>query len=182
MKPATKNSKKKSPDKKNGPIFQKGDLAVYPTHGIGLIESIETRIINNETHEFYILKVLESGMLIMVPVANVKTVGLRNVIRKKEIASIYRVLGDTKSVPTDTQTWNRRYREYMEKIKTGSLHNVAAVFRDLYLLKNTKTLSFGERKLFDTATSLLLKELSTAKKVNEIVVMTEIEAVFSRGS
>ena len=181
MATAKKNQKKVQPLKDATPCFQKGDLAVYPAHGVGRIESIETRVINNETHEFYMLKVLESSMLIMVPVANVKTVGLRNIIQVEDIAAIYDVLADTQSTPTDTQTWNRRYREYMEKIKTGSLHDVAAVFRDLYLLKSTKDLSFGERKLFDTATSLLVKELSTAKKTDETAVMTEIEAVFSNG-
>ena len=182
MATAKKIPKKNRPAEEKTLSFRKGDLAVYPAHGVGRIESIETRVINNETHEFYMLKVLESSMLIMVPVANVKTVGLRNIIQVEEIDSIYAVLADTKSAPTDMQTWNRRYREYMEKIKTGSLHDVATVFRDLYLLKSSKDLSFGERKLFDTATSLLLKELSTAKKADETVVMTEIEAVFSRAS
>ena len=78
----------------------------------------------------------------------------------------------------DNQTWNRRYREYMEKIKTGSLFDVAEVFRDLYLLKSTKDLSFGERKLFDTAHGLLVKELSTAKNTDEATVISEIESLF----
>jgi CarD family transcriptional regulator len=79
----------------------------------------------------------------------------------------------------DNQTWNRRYREYMDKIKTGSLYEVAEVFRDLSLLKITKDLSFGERKLYDTAHALLIKELSIAKKVDEKAVAAEIEAVFA---
>jgi CarD family transcriptional regulator len=81
--------------------------------------------------------------------------------------------------PIDNQTWNRRYREYMDKIKTGSLYEVAEVFRDLYLLKLTKDLSFGERKLYDTAQILLVKELSTAKKTDEKTVLTEIESLFA---
>jgi CarD family transcriptional regulator len=79
---------------------------------------------------------------------------------------------------TDNQTWNRRYREYMDKIKTGSLYDVAEVFRDLFLLKLTKDLSFGERKLYDTAQILLVRELSTAKKIDEEAVLTEIESLF----
>ena len=78
----------------------------------------------------------------------------------------------------DNQTWNRRYRDYMEKIKTGSLYEVAEVYRDLSLLKHTKDLSFGERKLYDTAQNLLVKELSTAKNKNEKAVTDEIEALF----
>ncbi len=79
----------------------------------------------------------------------------------------------------DNQTWNRRYREYMEKIKTGSLFEVAEVFRDLSLLKLTKDLSFGERKLYDTAQNLLVKELSTAKNKNEKAIVKEIDDLFA---
>ena len=79
----------------------------------------------------------------------------------------------------DNQTWNRRYREYMDKIKTGSLYEVAEVFRDLYLLKTSKDLSFGERKLYDTAQVLLIKELSTAKNTDEKTILSEIEALFA---
>jgi CarD family transcriptional regulator len=78
----------------------------------------------------------------------------------------------------DNQTWNRRYREYMDKIKTGSLYDVAEVFRDLFLLKLTKDLSFGERKLYDTAQVLLVRELSTAKDTDEHTIISEIESLF----
>ena len=78
----------------------------------------------------------------------------------------------------DNQTWNRRYREYMDKIKTGSLYDVAEVFRDLFLLKLNKDLSFGERKLYDTAQILLVRELSTAKKTDEDSILSEIESLF----
>jgi CarD family transcriptional regulator len=79
----------------------------------------------------------------------------------------------------DNQTWNRRYREYMDKIKTGSIYDVAEVFRDLFILKSTKDLSFGERKLLDTARGLLLKELCTAKDKDEKAIMAEIESLFT---
>jgi len=78
----------------------------------------------------------------------------------------------------DNQTWNRRYREYMDKIKTGSLYEVAEVFRDLSILRLTKDLSFGERKLYDTAQGLLVKELSTARNTNEEAIVSEIESLF----
>ncbi len=158
--------------------FKIGDLAVYPAHGVGRIESIESRVINGEPHDFYIMKVLENSMVIMIPTDNVDSVGLRDVIRKEEILKIYDVLKKDRESPADSQTWNRRYREYMDKIKTGSLYDVAEVFRDLYLLRMAKDLSFGERKLFDTATALLLKELSTAMETDEETVMGKIEALF----
>jgi len=158
--------------------FQVGDLAVYPAHGVGRIEAIESRVVNGETHDFYIMKVLENSMVIMIPTWNVDSVGLRDVISEKEIPKIYAVMKSERESPADTQTWNRRYREYMDKIKTGSLYDVAEVFRDLYLLRLTKDLSFGERKLFDTATTLLLRELSTAKNTDEKTIMSEIESLF----
>ncbi|MGD8367940.1 MAG: CarD family transcriptional regulator [Desulfobacterales bacterium] len=158
--------------------FKVGDLAVYPAHGVGRIEAIDSRVINGETHDFYIMKVLENGMVIMIPTDNVESVGLREVIGKDEIPKIFDVLKKDRDSPADSQTWNRRYREYMDKIKTGSLYDVAEVFRDLFLLRLAKDLSFGERKLFDTATALLLKELSTAQGTDESSVMAEIEALF----
>ena len=158
--------------------FQVGDLAVYPAHGVGEIIAIESRVINGEKHDFYIMKVVENGMTIMIPTNNVESVGLRDVIPKKEIPKVYAVMQSKKEANTDNQTWNRRYREYMDKIKTGSLYDVAEVFRDLFLLKLTKDLSFGERKLYDTAQILLVKELSTAKKADEKSVLNEIESLF----
>jgi len=158
--------------------FQVGDLAVYPAHGVGEIIAIESRSISGEKHDFYIMKVIENGMTIMIPTNNVESVGLRDVIPKKEVPKVYAVMQSKKEANTDNQTWNRRYREYMDKIKTGSLYDVAEVFRDLFLLKLTKDLSFGERKLYDTAQILLVRELSTAKKIDEEAVLTEIESLF----
>ena len=158
--------------------FKVGDLAVYPAHGVGEIMAIERRVVNGEKHDFYIMKVIENGMTIMIPTNNVESVGLRNVIHKKEVPKVYAVMQSKKESGTDNQTWNRRYREYMDKIKTGSLYDVAEVFRDLFLLKLTKDLSFGERKLYDTAQILLVKELSTAKRTDEESILTEIESLF----
>lgn len=158
--------------------FQVGDLAVYPAHGVGRIEAIESRDVNGGKHEFYILKIIENGMVIMIPTTNVHSVGLRDVIGKNEIPKVYEVIKKKKDSNSDSQTWNRRYREYMEKIKTGSLYDVAAVFRDLFMLKLTKDLSFGERKLLDTAQGLLLKELSLANDTDEATILSEIEQLF----
>jgi CarD family transcriptional regulator, regulator of rRNA transcription len=162
---------------KNRP-FQVGDLAVYPAHGVGEIKAIESRVVNGERHDFYIMKVLENGMVIMIPISNVESVGLRDIIDKKEIPKVYEIMKFRKDGLPDNQTWNRRYREYMDKIKTGSLYDVAEVFRDLFLLKLTKDLSFGERKLYDTAQVLLVRELSTAKNTDEDTIISEIESLF----
>lgn len=159
--------------------FEIGDLAVYPAHGVGRIESIESRVINGDTHDFYIMKIIDNGMVIMIPTSKVASVGLRAVIGEDEIPGIYSVLSEKREDLQDNQTWNRRYKEYMDKIKTGSLYDVAAVFRDLYLLKMTKDLSFGERKLLDTARNLLLREICTARNKDESQVWPEIESLFN---
>ncbi|MCP4745221.1 MAG: CarD family transcriptional regulator [Desulfobacteraceae bacterium] len=176
----TENSAKENtnPSSQKHIQFKAGDLAVYPAHGVGRIEAIESRVVNGEKHDFYIMKILENSMVIMIPTWNVESVGLRNIISEEDIPKIMDVIGSKKDLTVDNQTWNRRYREYMDKIKTGSLFEVAEVFRDLSLLKSTKDLSFGERKLYDTAHTLLIKELSTAKNTDEKTLANEIESLF----
>jgi len=157
--------------------FSKGDVAVYPAHGVGYIESIESKEINGDTLNFYMMKIVENGMVIMIPTSNVESVGLRELIPETEVPEVYKVMKE-KAHGSDNQTWNRRYREYMDKIKTGSIYDVAEVFRDLFQLKLEKDLSFGERKLLDTARNLLVQELSMAKDVDEKFMMQEIESLF----
>jgi CarD family transcriptional regulator len=158
-------------------MFEIGDLAVYPAHGVGRIEAIETREISGDKQDFYIMKILENNMIIMIPVDNVESVGLRDIIDVGQVSKVYDIM-KKRDIPADNQTWNRRYREYMEKIKTGSVFEVAEVLRDLYLLKVEKDLSFGERKMLDTAQSLLLKELSIAKKTDEGAILSDINTIF----
>jgi CarD family transcriptional regulator len=125
------------------------------------------------------MKILENDMTIMIPTWNVEQVGLRDIIDEKEVFKVYEVMKQRRNSPAETQTWNRRYREYMDKIRTGSLYDVAEVFRDLSLLKLTKDLSFGERKLYDTAQILLVMELSTARNTDEETIISEIELLFA---
>ncbi len=158
-------------------MFKIGDLAVYPAHGVGAIESIESRSISGTTQRFYMIRILETGATIMVPVENAGSVGLRKVVDKKLVPRIYAILKEKRDAPLDNQTWNRRYREYMEKIKSGSVIEVAKVLRDLYLLKSDKDLSFGERKMFNTARSLLIKELSVAKNTKEDKIEKELDSL-----
>jgi CarD family transcriptional regulator len=157
--------------------FKVGDMAVYPGHGVGMIEGVETREIAGTRQTFYVLKILENGMTIMVPTANADSIGMRDVIRRDEVAEIHRVLQE-RDIKLDKQTWNRRYREYMAKIKTGSPYEVARVLRDLYILKGDKNLSFGERKMFDTAKGLLVKELAVARGAPEAEVDAQVSAFF----
>ena len=105
-------------------------------------------------------------------------VGLRGIVANREISKVYKILKE-KTVPSDSQTWNRRYREYMEKIRTGSAFEVAEVLRDLLLLRIGKDLSFGERRMLDMAKGLLVKELSIAQKSPEDRIEKHIEALFA---
>lgn len=157
--------------------FKVGDRAVYPAHGVGMIERIERKEVSGTIMTFYILRILDNDMMIMIPTNNVAGVGLRELITKDKVSKVYQVL-KKKGPVIDTQTWNRRYREYMEKIKTGSVFEIAAVLRDLNLLKTTKTLSFGERRMLDTARTLLVKELALAKGVGEEKIEEELRAIF----
>jgi len=116
-------------------------------------------------------------MKIMVPTQNVENVGLREIIGQKEVPKLYSIL-KKRDIPVDNQTWNRRYREYMDKIKTGSVFEVAEVYRDLLMLKEEKDLSFGERKMLDTARSLLVKEISLAKEVTEKEIEKDLDKIF----
>ncbi len=157
--------------------FAVGDKAIYPARGLAEVTAIEDKEVGGHTQRFYVLKVAETDQTIMVPVGRVADVGLRQVISSDQISDVYDILKE-RDVEIDTQTWNRRYRGYIEKIKTGSVFEVAEVLRDLYLLRNDKTLSFGERRMLDMAKRLLVQELSVAKKVGEDVVEEELEDIF----
>jgi CarD family transcriptional regulator len=156
-------------------VFYEGDMAVYPAHGVGVIKAVETKKIGGIDQSFYILEILDNSMRIMIPTASSKNVGLRAIVGKNEVSNVFDILAD-RSVSLGTQTWNRRY---MEKIKTGSVHEVAVVLRDLFLLSVDKDLSYGERKMLDTAKNLLVKELSLAQNTEEAAVSKSIDAIFS---
>jgi CarD family transcriptional regulator len=158
--------------------FSVGDKAVYPVHGVAEVVGLEQRDIGGSKTPVYILKILDTGLKIMVPTINAGSVGLRDLITAKQVKEVYSIL-KSRDVPRDTQTWNRRYREYMEKIKTGSVFEIAEVLRDLSVLRTTKELSFGERKMLETARGLLVKELAIAKGVGEDKIASEIDSLFA---
>ncbi len=155
--------------------FTVGDSAVYPGHGVGKVVAIETKEILGTEQIFYSVQIIETGMKIMVPKNNAKNVGLRPIINESDADKVIEIL-QMKDVKIDKQTWNRRYREYTEKIKTGSIYEIAEVLRDLFVLNSDKELSFGERKMLNTARSLLLKELSLAT-TNENIQKNELNDI-----
>ena len=157
--------------------FKVGDKAVYPAQGVAEVIRIEEKDIAGSRQQFYVLRILDTDRKILVPVANATAVGLREVICEQEIREIFDILRE-RTIAFDNQTWNRRYRGFMDKIKTGSIYDVAEVLRDLYRLKTDKQLSFGERRMLDTARSLIVKEIAIARRQTEDNVRAEIEAIF----
>jgi CarD family transcriptional regulator len=157
--------------------FKVGDKAVCPAQGVAEVVEIAEKEIAGQVERFYVLQVLDSNMKVMIPTRNAQAVGLREVASRAEIREVMAILHEP-SVYLDNQTWNRRYRGFMEKIRTGSLYDLAEVFRDLSRLKNEKQLSFGERRMLETARSLIVKEMAVARGVDEEKVRKEIERPF----
>ncbi|MDL2260245.1 CarD family transcriptional regulator [Deltaproteobacteria bacterium OttesenSCG-928-K17] len=154
-----------------------GALAFYPAHGVGQIEAKEKRIVGDQSFDVLVMRILENNMKIMIPAQNIDDVGLRPLMGKKEVDKIYQIFKKPAKIP-DTTNWNRRHREYMEKIKTGSPFEVASVMCELLSMRVEKDLSFGERKLLDTVRVLLVKEVALASKKSEKLVEEEIFAFF----
>src|SRR3989337_2108200 len=135
-------------------------MAVYPAHGVGIVEKIETKCFKDGKKEsFYVLRILDTGITIMIPMGNAEQVGLRAIMDASAVRSVYKILKE---------------REVDLELKSGSPYDIAEVLRNLLLLKSGKALSFGERKMLDAARSLLVKEISIAKSVTEAVVEADL--------
>lgn len=150
-------------------MFKVGDYVVCPGHGVGQICDIEKRDLGEEKKYFYIIKVMANGMIVMVPTDSEN--GVRELVKASDVSSVYELLKDH-NIDIINTTWNRRYREYMEKVKTGSLLEIASVLRELFLLKSKKNLSFGEKKMLEQCRDLISQEISLQsgnekKEVNE---------------
>lgn len=154
-------------------MFNIGDRVVYPMHGAGVIEAIEEKNVGGTTEKYYVIKLSMGEMKIMVPVSNVDMVGVREVIGKDEVTKVLDILKSESSAMSSN--WNRRYRANMEKIKSGSIYEVAEVVRNLSLRDREKGLSTGERKMLENARQILLSELVLAQNVTEDQVEAMVE-------
>lgn len=157
--------------------FRIGDKAVHPQHGVGEVTNIERKEIGGNVLELYVLRILDNGMKVMVSKEAAHQVGLREVMSKAEAEAVLDTMR-AREVAVDLQPWSRRFRAYTEMIKSGSPYEVAKVLRDMYRLKFDKDLSFGERRLLDTAKSLLFKELALAKKMTEADLVAYVADIF----
>ncbi len=154
-----------------------GELAVYPAHGVGRIESMEQRSVGDAVCDVFVMRILENGMQITIPAKNIQEIGLRPLIKKGQVKKVYEVF-KSPAKTSRSVNWNRRHRDYMERVKTGSPFEVAAVMGELLAMRADKELSFGERKLLDMVKTLLIKELALAAGKSEEAVDAEILAFF----
>ena len=145
-------------------MFQIGDYIVHPMHGAGVIESVVTKKINGQQRDYYVLKLPVGDMVVMVPVAGCENIGVRSIISKSEAENIFESF---KALEVSmTQNWNKRYRENMDKIKSGNLLDVASVVKGLMCRDNERGLSTGERKMLHSAKQILISELVIATEMD----------------
>ena len=161
-------------------VFTPGQFVVYPAQGVGVIESIESQEMAGVLADFYIVRIVANNITVMVPVKSAKTGGLRELSSKAEAAEVLDFLQNFDDTKIHAgQNWNRRQREYTERLKSGTLQNVATVLRELILISSAKELSFGEKRLQEQAMSLLCVELGQVLEQDNEEVKTQIESYYA---
>lgn len=145
--------------------FHIGDQVVYPNHGVGIIEQIGSRTLGNQAERYYLLNIKSSNLKVTVPFHSVAAVGLRRVVRNGEIRKILDFLSDGES--GNAADWKDRFKENSDRMRTGALLEVAAVLKNLLVLKTSKSLSFREKKMLERARYLLVSELALARNCEE---------------
>jgi CarD family transcriptional regulator, regulator of rRNA transcription len=160
--------------------FHIGDKVVYPNHGVGIIEQISSRTIGESVENFYLLKIKSSSLKVMVPFHNVGTVGLRRVVKNGEIQKIVDFLEDGEC--DNNADWKYRFKENSERMRTGSLLEVANVLKALLVLNQAKALSFREKKMLERARYLLVSELAMAKNCEEPLVEELLTKALSKSN
>ena len=153
-------------------MFNVGDKIVYPMHGAGTIDAIEEKDILGEKQNYYIIK-MPGEVKVMVPTNKAEEVGVRNVINKDEAAKVMSVLGENETEMS--QNWNKRYRDNMDKMKSGDIYEVADVVRNLSFKQKEKGLSTGEKKMLNNAKQILVSELVLAEHASQDEVEKLVE-------
>lgn len=156
-------------------MFVIGDKVVYPMHGAGIIEKIEDQQVLGETRSYYILHIPYGNMQVMVPVENSEQVGVRPIVSTDKVNAVYALLREESTEMDDN--WNRRFRENMEKLKSGDIFEVAEVVRNLIRVDRIKKLSTGEKKMLANAKQILISEIVLIKELNEIETNAIIDEI-----
>lgn len=144
--------------------FKVGTKVIYPSYGVGTVEKIEKLEVSGGDDAFYIIRLRKNGMTIMAPTRSADSIGLRGVISTKDIPKILSILGEGINFDIEPN-WNKRQRKFLEMIKTGALSEVAHVYRSLFILKESKGLSFVEQQVFDNAYELIVSEIAESKGI-----------------
>ncbi|MGH9398190.1 MAG: CarD family transcriptional regulator [Terriglobia bacterium] len=160
--------------------FRVGDRVVYPNQGVGTVEQISNRNLTGQSETFYLLKLNTNGMRVMVPMTNVSTVGLRRVARVREVGTVLEYLNNANIGPQ--ADWKGRFKQNSEKMRSGSLQQVAEVFKALVVLSQAKPLSFREKKMLDRSWQLLVDEISVARGASRQTVEADLVCTLSRSN
>ena len=158
--------------------FKIGDKVVYPNHGVGVIEQIQAKTFGGAEARFYSLRILANDSMVLVPTDNTVQVGLRPIIQKRDVSRVYEVLEDGDFAITDD--WKGRYQENCERMRTGSIVDVATVFKNLTYLSQNKNLSYRERKMLDKAKYLIVSEIAEVQRADEAAVEAQVEKAISK--
>jgi CarD family transcriptional regulator len=156
------------------PQFKVGDKAVYPAYGVGVIKRIESREIAGNSQDFYVMQILATGVTVMVP-TSAAAAGMRRLIAETDVSSVYSILKSPGHI--SKTTWNRRFREFKDKLRTGSVRDVAEVLRDLNTLRTDKSLSFSEKEMMDKAKEMIVTEISAARATDHSSVEAEVNKI-----
>ena len=160
--------------------FKVGEKVVYPNHGVGMIDQIAHSNLNGQSEKYYLVRVFTNGLKVTVPCLNAHTVGLRRTIKPAEIPQVLRHLENGKvDAPRD---WKLRFKQNSEKMRTGSLYDVAEVIKCLLRMGKTKPLSFREKKMRDRARHLLVSELAIVRNVTEETVVDLVQKALGKSN
>ena len=158
--------------------FQIGDKVIYPNHGLGIIERIEEKTILGTTCGFYSLRIASNETMVLVPVGNADSVGLRRAIGDTEVDRLFRILGDGKI--DSQQNWKGRFKDNSEKMRSGSTYDVADVLKSLTLLSKSKNLSFREKRMLDRARFLVVSEISEVLQEGQVAIESRVDRALDR--
>ncbi len=158
-------------------MFNVGDYIVYPMHGAGTIDAIEEKDILGQKQAYYIIK-MPGEVKVMIPTAQAEKVGIRSIIGKEQAEEVFKVLSEDETQAD--MNWNKRYRENMDKMKTGDIYEVADVVRNLSFKQKEKGLSTGEKKMLTNAKQILVSELALAEQSSQEIVEGLIEDKISK--
>jgi CarD family transcriptional regulator len=158
--------------------FQVGDKVIYPNHGLGIVERIEEKTILGTTCGFFHLRIVANDTTVLVPVANVDGVGLRKAISDEEVERIFNLLSDGKI--DNHQNWKGRFKDNSDKMRTGSIYDMADVLKSLTFLSKSKSLSFREKRMLDRAKELIISEITDVMRQKREEVEAQVDRALEK--